>query len=214
MLKSIAFYLLPIVLGYHTVIAVNETERLSSDANIAHVHSTAKSPTKCTWACHNNRSHCFGKHLYGLPEGLKKMVRNPVEWMMNELGAKRTGNKLNYQLTNLLLLAILWPLLLSIMIMHIARRFQSVQRIRHSMIPIALIGLALILSVYILQSNDTSNSVKYLYDYLTEFILTLSNCSGLSYYDVNALLFTIMMPLLSVVLTGVLAFRKKTLSSC
>ena len=71
---------------------------------------------------------------------------------------------------------------------------------RHSMIPIALIGLALILSVYILQSNDTSNSVKYLYNYLTDFILTLSHWSGLSYYDVNALLFTIMMPLLSVVL--------------
>ena len=33
MLKSIAFYLLPIVLGYLTVIAVNETERFSSDAS-------------------------------------------------------------------------------------------------------------------------------------------------------------------------------------
>ena len=33
MLKSIAFYLLPIVLGYLTVIAVNETERLRSDAS-------------------------------------------------------------------------------------------------------------------------------------------------------------------------------------
>ena len=215
MLKSIAFYLLPIVLGYLTVIAVNETERLSSDASWGRrIHSASLSFTKCNWACHNNRSHCFDKHLYGLPEGLKKMVRGPVEWMMDELGAKKTGNKLNYQLTNLLLLAILWPLLLSIMIMHIARRFQSVQRIRHSMIPIALIGPAALLSVYILQSNDTSNSVKYLYDYLTEFILKLSHWSGLTYYDVNALLFTIMMPLLSVVLTGVLAFRKKTLSSC
>ena len=33
MLKSIAFYILPIVLGYLTVIAVNETERFSSDAS-------------------------------------------------------------------------------------------------------------------------------------------------------------------------------------
>ena len=56
------------------------------------------------------------------------------------------------------------------------------------MIPIALVGLASLLSVYILQSNGTSNSVKYPYDYLTEFILTLSNWSGLTYYDVNALL--------------------------
>ena len=80
---------------------------------------------------------------------------------MDELGAKRTGNKLSYQLANILLLATIWPLLLSIMIMHIAKRYVSVHRIRHSMIPIALVGLAALLSVYILQSNDTSNSVKY-----------------------------------------------------
>ena len=137
------------------------------------------------------------------------MVRGPVEWMMDELGAKKTGNELYYKLANILLLGILWPLLLSIMIMHIAKRVQSVQRVRHSIIPIALIGIAAILSVYILQSNGTS-----IYDYLTEFILTLSHWSGLTYYDINALLFIIMMPLLSVVLPGVLAFRKKAPSSC
>ena len=131
------------------------------------------------------------------------MVRGPVEWMMDELGAKKTGNELYYKLANILLLGILWPLLLSIMIMHIAKRVQSVQRVRHSIIPIALIGLAAILSVYILQSNGTS-----IYDYLTEFILTLSHWSGLTYYDVNALLFIIMMPLLSVVLPGVLAISE------
>ena len=200
MLKSIAFYLLPIVLGYLTVMAVNETERLRSDSSLDRVHSTAPSPTNCNWACHNNRSHCFGKHLYGLPEGLKKIVRGPVEWMMDELGAKKTGSELFYQLTNLLLLAIIWPLLLSFMLMHIAKTYKSVQQIRHSMIPIALIGLASLLSVYILQSNGTNNSVKYLYDYLTDFILTLSHWIGLSYYDVNAFLFIIMMPLLSVAL--------------
>jgi len=131
------------------------------------------------------------------------MVRGPVEWMMDELGAKKTGNELYYKLANILLLGILWPLLLSIMIMHIAKRVQSVQRVRHSIIPIALIGLAAILSVYILQSNGTS-----IYDYLTEFILTLSHWSGLTYYDINALLFIIMMPLLSVVLPGVLVYER------
>jgi len=102
-----------------------------------------------------------------------------------------------------MLLGILWPLLLSIMIMHIAKRFESVQWVRRSIIPITLIGLAALLSVYILQANSTS-----IYDYLTEFILTLSHWSGLTYYDVNALLFIIMMPLLSVVLPGVSVFGK------
>lgn len=92
MLKSIAFYLLPIVLGYLTVIAVNETERFSSDASWGRILSANPSPTQCNWACHNNRSHCFEEHLYGLPEGLKKIVRGPVERMMDELGAKKTGS--------------------------------------------------------------------------------------------------------------------------
>ena len=134
--------------------------------------------------------------------------------MMDELGAKKTGNELYYRLVNLLLLGIIWPLLLSIMIMQFAKRVQPLRRIRHTMIPTALIGLAALLSIYIFQTNCTSNSVKCLYDYLTEFILTLSHWSGLTYYDVNALLFIIMMPLLSMKLLGVLAFRKKAPSSC
>lgn len=203
MKKQVAFYLLPIVLGYLTIIAVNETEQFSSNASWGRIHSANPSPTQCNWACHNNRSHCFDEHLYGLPEGLKRKVRGPVECMMDELGAKNTGNKLDYKLANILFLAILWPLLLSIMIMHNAKRSQSVQRIRHSMIPNALIGLASLLSVYILQSNGTS-----IYFYLTESILILSHWSGLSYYDVNALFFIIIMPLLSVVLIGICVIKK------
>ena len=129
------------------------------------------------------------------------MVRGPVEWMMDVLGGGRSFSF--YQLANIMLLGILWPLLLSIMIMHIAKRFESVQWVRRSIIPITLIGLAALLSVYILQANSTS-----IYDYLTEFILTLSHWSGLTYYDVNALLFIIMMPLLSVLLPWVSVFGK------
>ena len=150
-MKSIAFYILPVVLGYLTVIAVNETERFATDGNWERIHSKNPSPTECNWACHDDRDHCLNKHLYGLPVGIKKMVRGPVEWMMNKLGAKKAGNKSHYRLANILLLAILWPLLLSIMIMHIVNRFESVQRVRHSMIPIALIGLARLSSAYMLQ---------------------------------------------------------------
>jgi len=201
MLKFIAFYILPIILGYLTVIAVNETERFSSNGGSGLIHEATASSIACNWACHNNRHHCFNKHLFGLPKGLKKMVRGPVEWMMDVLGGGRSFSF--YQLANIMLLGILWPLLLSIMIMHIAKRFESVQWVRRSIIPIMLIGLAALLSVYILQANSTS-----IYDYLTEFILTLSHWSGLTYYDVNALLFIIMMPLLSVVLPGVSVFGK------
>ena len=204
MLQSSAFCILPIVLGFLTVIAVNETERFVSDASAGRIHNATQSPAECNWACHNNRSHCFDEHLYGLPEGLKKIVRGPVEWMME--GLRGGKNFRYYQLVNLLLLGIIWPLLLSIMIMQFAKRVQPLRRIRHTMIPTALIGLAALLSIYIFQTNCTSNSVKCLYDYLTEFILTLSHWSGVTYYDVNALLFIIMMPLLSVVLPGALVF--------
>ena len=205
-MKSIAFYILPVVLGYLTVIAVNETERFATDGGSGRIHKTAKSPTECNWACHGIRQHCFNKHLYGLPVGIKNLVRNPLDWMMDILKGGKDFSF--YQLANILLLAILWPLLLSIMIMHIAKRYESVQRIRHFVIPIALIGLASLLSVYILQYKSTSNPLKFLYEYPTDFILTLSHWSGLTYYDVNALLFIIMMPLLSVVLPGVLVYER------
>jgi len=42
-MKSIAFYTLPIVLGYLTVIAVNETERFTTDASAGSIHSTTPS---------------------------------------------------------------------------------------------------------------------------------------------------------------------------
>ena len=127
---------------------------------------------------------------------------------MDELGAKKTEDKSSYQLANILLLAILWPLLLSIMIMHVSKRHESVQRIRHSLIPIALIGIAALSSAYILQFKGEDVPEKFLYKYLTDFILTLSHWSGLTYYDVNALLFIIMMPLLSVVLPGILVYER------
>ena len=210
MLKSIAFYILPIVLGYLTVIAVNETERFATDGGSGGIHEETRSPTECNWACHDDRQHCFNKHLYGLPEGLKNIVRRPLDWMMDTLKGGKDFRF--YQLANILLLAILWPLLLSIMIMHIAKRSEAVQRIRHSSIPIALIGLAALLSVYILQFKGEDVAEEFLYEYLTDFILTLSHWSGLTYYDVNALLFIILMPLLSLVLPGFLVithFTKK-----
>lgn len=202
MLKSIGFYILPIVLGYLTVIAVNETERFATDGGSGRIHKTAQSPTECNWACHDNRDHCFNKHLYGVPKGLKNLVRGPLDWMMDTL---KSGKDFTfYQLANILLLAILWPLLLSIMIMLVAKKYESVQRIRHSLIPIALIGLAALSSAYILQFKGEDVVEEFLYEYLTDFILTLSHWSELTYYDVNALLFIIMMPLLSLVLPGIL----------
>ena len=152
-MKSITFYILPLILGYLTVIAVNETERFATDGGSGRIHKKAQSPTECTWACHDKRQHCFNKHLYGLPKGIKKIVRGPLDWMMDTL---KNGKDFSfYQLANVLLLAFLWPLLLSIMIMHIAKRYESVQRVRPFVIPIALIGLASLLSVYILQYKRT-----------------------------------------------------------
>ena len=94
------------------------------------------------------------------------------------------------------------------MIMHVSKRHESVQRIRHSLIPIALIGIAALSSAYILQFKGKDVPEKFLYKYLTDFILTLSHWSGLTYYDVNALLFIIMMPLLSLVLPGILVYER------
>ena len=58
------------------------------------------------------------------------------------------------------------------------------------LIPIALIGIAALSSFPLLQFKGKDVPEKFLYKYLTDFILTLSH----SHIDVNALIFIIMMP--------------------
>ncbi len=48
----------------------------------------------------------------------------------------------------------------------------------------------------------------FVYAYCTDFIINLANLTGTSYYEINALLFCIMWPALTVVLLIVFLFQK------
>ena len=61
------------------------TERFATHGSSGRIHKKTKSATACNWACHKERQHCFNKHLYGLPVGIKNIVRRPLDWMMDTL---------------------------------------------------------------------------------------------------------------------------------
>lgn len=50
-----------------------------------------------------------------------------------------------------------------------------------------------------------------IYIYCTDFVITIANLSGLSYYEVNALIFCILYPILLIVLVVVYIVLKRKL---
>ena len=50
-----------------------------------------------------------------------------------------------------------------------------------------------------------------IYAYCTDFIINLANLTGLSYYEINAIIFCFLYPLLFVLLIGIYWIQKKRL---
>lgn len=53
-----------------------------------------------------------------------------------------------------------------------------------------------------------TNAVKAVFNYCTDFVINLANITGLSYYEINTLLFIVLRPLLTVVLGLLLLVQK------
>lgn len=53
-----------------------------------------------------------------------------------------------------------------------------------------------------------SQIVAYIYVYCTDFIINLANIFGLSYYEINALIFCVIFPLFTAILTFVYILQK------
>ena len=99
----------------------------------------------------------------------------------------------NYKSANLQLLALVWPLLMSILLMRLARGLKFAQKWRHSKLPTLLLGVAVVGGARVLAKSNP-------YHYLTDFTLTLSRWLSLSYFDINALIFIIAWPLATLLL--------------
>ena len=51
------------------------------------------------------------------------------------------------------------------------------------------------------------NLIKFLYTYCTDFVINLANLLHLSYYEINALIFVIIWPLVSILLLLLFLFQ-------
>lgn len=60
--------------------------------------------------------------------------------------------------------------------------------------------------------NDLEALGAFVYGYCTDFVINLANLLGLSYYEVNALLFVFLWPLLTVVLLLIFAKQEVLLA--
>lgn len=187
-MKLLSYHLLPIVIAYLLLMLANEIERTSIGSDESGRIHTKVSADHCSWKCHDQTSsHCLPQHD-GLPESFRETVRPFYAGMVQFLMS--TGN---YKSANLQLLAFVWPLLMSILLMRLARGLKCAQKWRYSKLPTLLLGFAAVCGAYVLANSNP-------YHYLTDFTLTLSRWLSLSYFDVNALIFIIAWPLLTTLL--------------
>lgn len=179
------YHLLPILLAYLFLVIGNETERrLLKAPQTGRIH-VVYSETTCSWQCHNaTTNHCLAHHT-GLPEIARKAMKPAYFGLISLL--QSSGN---YRGANLLFLAILWPLLLSALFMRCLRLRKVPWTKTLTKASWLALFTALILCTGISKTNNP-------YEYLTDFILTLSRWSGLSYFDINALVFIVIWPLMT-----------------
>ena len=195
-LLRISEALLPILLAYILLIFSNEVQRyrLGSEGKFR-IHAVKHTP-QCGWECYQKTSAvCLQEHA-GLPASFRESIRLPYFGMIALLAG--TGD---YFGANLLFLALLWPLLMSVGTMRCMRLLRGGRSVPRGLTIGALLT-ATALGIYTLVfSFPEGHSLKsFVFNYLTDFILTLSHWTGLSYYDINALVFVVAWPLLTLAL--------------
>ena len=184
-------YFLPILLAYLLLVVGNETERHLLDAPQSGKIHVVRSETACSWQCHHATiNHCLAYH-----NGLSESAREAVEPAYFGLTALLRSSG-NYRAANLLFLGLLWPLLLSIGMMRCLRLTKNTWTRPLTLLSWMTLVTALVLCAGTFRENNS-------YEYLTDFILTLSRWSGLSYYDVNAIVFIVIWPLITLITLAV-----------
>jgi hypothetical protein len=115
-LKRLLLYLLPLVLSFVTMIIINEYARSTMPADqksreILKMNTAVALPDACSWKCYNDTGYCKQNHVKISREYFG--IIDPLYFgMISVLMA--TGN---YSSANLIFLVILWPLLLSYLLL-------------------------------------------------------------------------------------------------
>lgn len=112
-MKKLFLYLAPLLSAFTVMIAVNEYSRQSVGGSRKHTESLLKInsamsiPDACTWYCHNDTLYCKQHHMEWLKPYTAQV--DPLYFgVINLLGMMG-----NYLLANIIILAVLWPLLMS-----------------------------------------------------------------------------------------------------
>lgn len=110
--QKLSLYLLPLLLAFTAMVAVNEyarrTIRESSVSPKGHrMNSSVATPYACTWNCYNDTGYCKRHHVKWAGDYFGFI--DPLYFgMIRALLA--TGD---YGMANILFLVVLWPLLMS-----------------------------------------------------------------------------------------------------
>lgn len=196
--NTIALFI-PILLAYAFVITVNSESYINhhkepSKYMFIHDYSYAD---KCGWECFEHTDKCIKEHK-GLPDGFRQTIKPAYYGFIHAL--RSTGD---YYLANLILIALVWPVAMSVLGM------RTVQMLRGRSFSRKFVITSLVLSVWVIITHcEVFTHISH-FHYLTDFLITLSHATGLSYYDVNALIFVIMWPLITIAIVLTWLFVKK-----
>lgn len=188
-MRKLLIYLLPILTPLLIVVAVNEWCRSQiGGGNNAYmgyptINTVLKISAQCSWYCHNNTTYCKQVHTHVLKPWFKQI--DPFYFGMVSY-LKSTGD---YAAANIFFLVLLWPIVMYWLLIRILLRERVIRErvIRRNVIlgimPVALVNIGV-----------------FIYSYCTDFIINAANLIGLSYYEINAIIFCMLWPLVAMVL--------------
>ena len=196
--------IVPFLLAYDFLVIANHLEYANQDKEpgkgmYIHKHRYADG---CGWECFADTRNCLENHD-GLPRGLRNAISPAYFGFIYAL--RSTGN---YQGANLLYLAFLWPLILSFL----AVKTIKLARNNRDFSSFWVLGTVILTAGVLFTCPYVFTGVSH-FHYLTDFLITLTHWTGLSYYDINALVFVIIWPIMSIIIPA-LWFIMRRRESC
>lgn len=129
-MKNIFYYLFPLLLVFSAMTVVNEYSRLSigessvSKSGYTTMNAHNATPDACTWSCYHNTTYCKEHHTQLLKPYFS--IIDPLYFGMIS-ALLMTGN---YGAANVIFLVILWPLLMSFLLVKTIRMQLQIFKLR------------------------------------------------------------------------------------
>ena len=111
-----------------TMVVINECMRGFTPAPVNQIRygaifSNEYFPDKCSWACHKSTKRCRKHHHSVISAGVREAIL-PFYDAIKKALQKGPGG---YVVTNIIFLVVLWPLLISMMLMKVYRNYKLIK---------------------------------------------------------------------------------------